>query len=220
MRPALIVAALCAFAAGSLPALAEGPEREVAIADPALIATPEARERLKYLATCALAPDTVLVGQHDGAELRFPGALALAPDWANRALTETERRWVSACILAHTNAFGANVLVSMRADPAPTAGLETTPEERASHTIYEAGYFGDIFADPPRAYACAAHDADSAAALERRFRVCSLPLAADLPVSQCGFLIMEPCPAGAPPSIDGNPWPEVVHVWLDGEEPS
>lgn len=220
MRSALIGVALLSCAAGSLPARADSPARELAITDPAQIATPEARERLKYLATCALGADTVLVGNHDGAELRFPGGLALAPDWATRALTETERRWVSACILAHTNAFGANVLVSMRADPPPTPALETTPEERASHTLYEGGYFGDIFADPPRAYACAAHDGESAAALERRLRVCSLPLAADLPVSRCGFVLVAACQAGRPPDIDGTPWPEVIHVWLAGAEPS
>lgn len=191
---------------------------EIPITNPALIATDEARERLRYLASCALETGTVLVGVQAGTEYRFPGAMALAPDWGTRALTAEERRWVSACMFARTNAFGATVLISMRADPAPGPALEAGAEERASHTLYEGGYFGDIFADPPQAYVCQSRNGDTAA-LERRLRVCALPQEPGQAFSHCGFALVSPCDAGAPPVIDGTPWPEVVHVWLEGAEP-
>ena len=215
MKPTLVAAALLTAASAAAQA------RDVPVADPALIATEDARARLKYLAACALDPDTTLVGQHDGVDLRYPGAMGLAPDWTNRALTALERRWVSACILAHTNAFGANVMISMRAAPAPVPMLLADDAEIGTYTIPEGGYFGDIFADPPLAFACAPRGLpQDAAALERRKRVCALPLSEGADISQCGFEIVSPCAADAPPVMNGAPWLEVIHVWLDRAEPS
>lgn len=206
--------------AGTLATPVPGAARDLPVVNPALIADEEARERLSYLASCALDADSVLVGSVNGTEYRFPGAMALAPDWGVRAMTRAERRWVSACILARTNAFGAHVLLSMRADPAPVVALGTGPEERASHTIYEGGFFGDIFSDPPRAFVCARHDVGAAAVLERLQRVCALPAGSDPRVSHCGFAIVAPCEEGMAPMIAGTPWPEVIHVWLNGAAPT
>lgn len=188
--------------------------------DPALYADDLARHRMKYLASCALREGERLTGTQAGETYEFPGSLGLAPDWAEAPLSATGRRWVSACVLARTNFFGANVLVSMRADPPPVESLAVMPEEVASHTLYEGGYFGDIFADPPRAYVCASPEAAATeAARERRKRVCATPSESVDGLSRCGFVMVAPCVDGTPPLIDGEPWPEVIHIWLDGAEP-
>jgi len=194
----------------------------IPITNPAMIRDADARERLKYLASCALNPGDTMVGAHDGVTYEFPGSMGLAPHWAARGLTQDERRWVSACILARTNAFGVSVLISMRADPAPANSLSHTPAEAQSHTTYEGGFFGDIFADPPQSYVCASEDADSLQsrlARERRQRVCTLPSGEGSPLSRCGFTVVAPCDADHPPVIGGEVWPQVIHVWLEGAEP-
>lgn len=192
----------------------------IAITNQDLIATAEARLQTKYLASCALDGTTMLAGTSDGERYEFPGAMSLAPDWGKRALTISERRWVSACILARTNFYGAHVLISMRAEKSGHASLDASPEEYVSHTLFEGGFFGDIFTESGGAFVCVgpAHDADQAAQSARK-RVCTHPAAPGSNQTRCGFLQTGLCPANAPPSINGAPWPEVIHVWLAAQAP-
>jgi hypothetical protein len=66
---------------------------------------------------------------------------------------ETCQRWVSACLLARTNAYGAHVQISMRAPAdAPQAvknALALGPTESADFPLREGAYYGNIFETAP-----------------------------------------------------------------------
>jgi len=73
----------------------------------------------------------------------FDGLLGLAPDWANRRLSDTGQGWVSACMLARINAFATAEGISMRG---PHPALSLTSAERGSYTLEEGSFYGNIFA--------------------------------------------------------------------------
>ena len=174
-------------------------------------------ERLQYLIGCALPEGVIVETTVDGRHYEFPGSIGLAPAWRERALTPAESRWVSACMLARTNAFGVTVQISLRAEPAPVATLETSAEEREQFTFQDAGFFGNLFSDDAPAYVCTAGEgAMRARQLETLRRVCSLPSTkADEPgLSRCHFLIAGPC-SERPFVQDGVDYSgEVIHVYL------
>ncbi|GAB4561227.1 MAG: hypothetical protein Tsb0020_08600 [Haliangiales bacterium] len=106
--------------------------------------TEEGRELLLYLVRCALAEDDSLTITHKGESYQFPGLMGLATGWTEGALNATERRWVSACLIGHVNAYGVSVELSLRA-PATIGASEA---EMAAFPVYEATFFGDIFTAP------------------------------------------------------------------------
>ncbi len=186
--------------------------------DPAIeLSTPDQEMLLAYLVRCALPEGlSVEVAVKDGTR-RLSGDMGLAPDWMTRPLTEAEQRWVSACMLALTNAFGKNVQVSTRAaDPAPSS-LTSTEEERRRFTLFEGGFHGNIFAEPPSAYVCLgarnSSEADDPVLLDR---VCTEPsgerTAAGEPLSRCGFILTGRC--RAPGEAGGEPR-ETIYVYLE-----
>jgi hypothetical protein len=80
--------------------------------------------------------------------------------WQSGTCDESCQRWVSACVLARTNAYGVHVQISMRA-PAVTpighelqyakirAALATSPTEVAEYSFREGAYYGNLFATTP-----------------------------------------------------------------------
>ncbi len=66
---------------------------------------------------------------------------------------ESCQRWVSACVLARTNAYGVTVDISMRApEDAPQAvkdALRVTPDEAAAYPLQEGAFYGNLFASTP-----------------------------------------------------------------------
>jgi hypothetical protein len=74
-----------------------------ALADPTLASTAAKREQLKYLVRCALPAEVALYADIEGERFTFPGSIGLAPRWLTEAMTPSEERWVSACLLAHVN---------------------------------------------------------------------------------------------------------------------
>jgi len=84
----------------------------IALADSSLASTAAKREQLKYLVRCALPAELILYADQEWTRFTFPGGLGLAPRWVDEAMTPSEERWVSACLLAHVNYFGKHVLVS------------------------------------------------------------------------------------------------------------
>src|SRR4051794_453827 len=100
------------------PMLWQGPAlgAELALRDEILVQSPDGRQVLKYLVSCALPADVTVVAEHGGQRYSFPGGAALAPAWSTRALSAAEERLVSACMLARTNFFGKPVEISMRND--------------------------------------------------------------------------------------------------------
>lgn len=137
-----------------------------------LVATADGREILRYLAVCAFVEDDVLVRAHDGHAYEFPGLLGLAPKWDDRPLGEEEQELVSACVLAHVNAYGVPVAISLRAHH----DVPSTEEERRAFPVFEGTFFGQIFdGELGRIYACQGSVSDAALAHseDRALRACT-----------------------------------------------
>lgn len=114
----------------------------VAVADSGsldpLASHPQGAHHLEYLALCALADGTELVA--GGA--RYPGLYGLAPAWVEAGCDPSCQRWVSACVLAHANAFGTPVTLSLRG---AHEALGWDEEIAAEFTVQEAAFYGNVF---------------------------------------------------------------------------
>ena len=97
--------------------------RQVELADPHLASTALKREQLTYLVRCALPEDIELYTPQGAERFTFPGRIGLAPRWLSEAMTPSEERWVSACVLAHVNYFGKPVMISLRSGTASRARI-------------------------------------------------------------------------------------------------
>jgi hypothetical protein len=112
--------------------------------------TPEGRELLEYVARCALAPEDILIVEHDGVTYEYPGLLTLAPEWQYRQLSASEKSYISACLITHVNAYGASVSISARSHGI----LLADADEMAAYPVYEGTFFGRVFGDEVKTYAC------------------------------------------------------------------
>jgi hypothetical protein len=175
-------------------------------------ATPGGLELLTYLARCALSSTQVGLVTHKHATHRLPGSLGLAPAWRDRAMTQSEQRWVSACIGAHINHFGVSIPISVRGShPA----LDTlTPEEIDQFTLHEGGFFGNLFRRDIGLFACASGEPLNEFPVGE-FRVCTQPIG-DGEATRCGFRYVGQCAdASAPVSTPLGDFEEVISVYLD-----
>jgi hypothetical protein len=208
---------------GCAPADATTPQRRYPLHDHAQ--TEPGREFVRYLADCALCAGVAAYADVAGQRHEFPGAMGLAPHWLHRPLTETEQRWVSACLLARTNYFSVEVQISMRADHSPHPALQTTDEERRKFTLHEGDFFGNLFADPP----VAAVDLGRATPEQRRdpvfqLRVCAAedPDAASLngqKLSRCRFVITGDARDPDAHTLNGQPYEQYISVYLKPQAP-
>jgi hypothetical protein len=107
---------------GASPALPAVPKHH-ALADPTLASTAAKRKQLTYLVRCALPADVTVYADIEGERFTFPGSIGLAPRWLTEAMTPSEERWVSACLLAHVNYFGKHVRISIRATGVSVSGF-------------------------------------------------------------------------------------------------
>ncbi|HEY8142892.1 MAG TPA: hypothetical protein VIG06_09475 [Kofleriaceae bacterium] len=114
----------------------------VAIADSGsidpLLAHANGAEHLEYLALCALDQGTELVaaGEH------YPGLFGLGTEWVDGGCGESCQRWISGCLLAHANAYGVPVEVSLRgANP----GMAWDDQIVDEFTLQEAAFYGNVF---------------------------------------------------------------------------
>lgn len=116
-----------------------------------LIETASGASLLAYLVQCALPAGEVLMIDHEMAPPEgFPGLLGVAPGWRNGSLEETGKRAMSACMLAHVNAYGVSVPISARQH-----GLDdTTEEERERFRSFEGAFFGNLFERNPVMLTC------------------------------------------------------------------
>ena len=69
-------------------------------------------------------------------------------------MAPSEERWVSACLLAHVNYFGKHVRISIRATAVSVPELKASADEQQTFSIFEGGFFGNLFAPAPVAYTC------------------------------------------------------------------
>ena len=85
--------------------------------------------------------------------------------WGDGVCDETCQRWVSACVLARTNAYGVHVPISLRAPAgAPQAikdALEVSTAEASTYTLPEGAFYGNIFATTPTTPAPAGGNGDA-----------------------------------------------------------
>ena len=76
-----------------------------------LMATDTGRDVMSYLVGCAMptGQSLTLLDATTGIQYTYPGWMGLAPGWATRVPTVSERHWVTACLLARTNVYGIAV---------------------------------------------------------------------------------------------------------------
>ncbi len=203
---------------GAPPALSAVPHQH-ALADPTLASTAAKREQLKYLVRCALPAEVALYADIAGERFTFPGSIGLAPRWLTEAMTPSEERWVSACLLAHVNYFGKHVRISTRATGVSVPELEASIDEQQTYTIFEGGFFGNLFLPEPVAYTCRGERSPAQARDPiLQDRVCTqeagTTTAAGTPVTVCHFLLTGRCEDPSSFTVNGTLYSEVVFVYL------
>jgi hypothetical protein len=110
-------------------------------------------EHVEYLALCALDEGTELVAvDRSGDEVAFPGLYGLAPEWVTESCGASCQRWLTACLVAHANAFDYRVAVSLRGSH---RGLVWDDDIAADFPLQEGAFYGNAFASQPVAYSCA-----------------------------------------------------------------
>ncbi len=199
------------------PAAGHASQRE--LADPTLASTAAKRAQLKYLVRCALPATVTLYTQQGTERFTFVGGMGLAPRWLDAAVTPSEERWVSACLLAHVNYFGKHVQVSMRATPPPVPALEASEDEQHVFSIFEGGFFGNVFLPEPVAYTCrGARTPVQASDPILQDRVCTQETgettAEGAPVTLCHFLFTGHCESPTSFTVNGTYYSEVIFVYL------
>lgn len=155
-----------------------------------LESTAAGQDWLKYIVRCAMpVGKSINVGKADDPQIAA-GAFGLAPEWSHAPLTESGRRWVSACVLGFVNALGVHVLVSMRGEQ-ENLKATITDDERKKFGYQEAAFYGDIFSTTPVAYVCRGRGG-SAGSPVRSQRVCS-DASEQAGYSRCGMVIVGDC---------------------------
>jgi len=198
---------------------AAGSPRLIALADPDLASTAAKRHQLTYLVRCALPEHIVVYADYGGERFTFQGSMGLAPRWLTEAMTPSDERWVSACLLAHVNYFGKHVRVSMRATPPPVPAFEADDDEQQTYTIFEGGFFGNLFLPQPVAYTCQGMRTPAQAQDPiLQDRVCTQETgettAEGIPITYCHFLVTGHCEEPASSTVDGTPYAEVIFTYL------
>jgi hypothetical protein len=155
----------------------------------------------------------------EGERFTFSGSIGLAPHWLTEAMTPSEERWVSACLLAHVNYFGKHVRISIRATGIAVPELEASADEQQTYTIFEGGFFGNLFAPTPVAYTCQGMRSPAQARDPiLQDRVCTQETggttAEGTPITYCHFLVTGHCEEPASLTVDGTPYAEVIFTYL------
>jgi hypothetical protein len=133
-------------------------------------------------------------------------------------MTPPQERWVSACMLALTNYFGKHVDVSLHADPLLVDFLEQSKEETQTFTLFEGGFFGNLFGANSVAYVCSGTGTKiEAQDPVFRERICTKATEATLdgkPLTACQFILTGPCSDPASFTVNGETYHEVIFVSL------
>lgn len=187
-----------------------------------MVESASGREMLGYLSACALPPEGGAYAEKDGERFDFPGAIGLAPDWLKTAMTESEQRWVSACVLALKDGTGGAVSVSLRAANSDNPALRASEEELSAYTIHEGGFFGNLFYAEPVAFACRgdrteAEDGDPVLAKRICTQRSSDRAMTALGLTACGYRFIGFCSQIGTREIGGVRYEEVIEVYLKPE---
>ncbi|NUQ77162.1 MAG: hypothetical protein HUU21_26810 [Polyangiaceae bacterium] len=187
-----------------------------------LVTTLLGRTFLDYLVKCALPAGQSMTVSYLGSSYTFNGHVGMTPGWVNGALSTSDRRWLSACVLAHVNATTTNVSILLRGDhPALSSAVGSAG---AAYTLREGAFYGDIFGLLQEKYACSGVGSTSA-------RLCTESIAG---LSPCGFVVPGNCrgtfqsacealsggiydtchSALLLPLLPSTPYPETITVYL------
>jgi hypothetical protein len=164
-----------------------------------MLDTADNRDVVSYLVQCALPEGSSITLSDANGTYTFDGAVGLAPSWATGSPSASEKRWVSACLLARTNAYGVSVAISMRGSH---SALAVDATEAAAYGLREGAFWGDVFGETFDANACpgALKLADSQAST-LPLRACTV--SADGVTTTCGHDYAGPC-ASACTDASGN----------------
>ncbi|NUN13777.1 MAG: hypothetical protein HUU55_09080 [Myxococcales bacterium] len=161
-----------------------------------------ARGIFKYLVECALPPDAVVTISGDSEVFEFFGDMDLGEGWQTGPCDEACQEWVSACLLARTNAYGIPVQIYLTGAKPGLGPL--LPEDADTYFVREGAFYGNLFHSPGRQYACRGEGYDP---LYMTFRACTLP------GNLCGIQVVGPCG-----ETDGNTGEKVEDFACIGEE--
>lgn len=160
------------------------------VSDP-MLSTAEGRDYFSYIVSCAMPAGEVVKAAVAGVEYEFSGSIGLVPDWEFRALSTSEKRWVSACLLARVNAYGVSVSISLRGDH---GALLPSAEESSAYGVVEGAFYGNLFvAENQKLEMSACRGAAQAAGESGQLmqRDCTEPAGNGL--TQCGFKYAGDC---------------------------
>jgi hypothetical protein len=118
-----------------------------------------------------------------------------------------------------TNYFGKHVRISIRATGVAVPELQASAAEQQTYTIFEGGFFGNLFAPTPVAYTCQGMRSPAQARDPiLQDRVCTQETGATtaegMPLTICQFLVTGRCEDPLSFTVDGLYYPEVVFVYL------
>ena len=163
---------------------------------------PDGEKVIRYLVECALDEGDSIAVDGPGGSYVFEGDVGLAPEWKDFPCNETCQQWVSACLLARTNESGADVMIFVQGSN-PSLGYGADP----NYPNFEGTFFGNVFTDPTKMYACRGSSLGTAAAIGQG-RMCTVS------EDHCGFTTYADCsragckagPTGLP-TVDCQPTP-------------
>ncbi|WP_197041414.1 hypothetical protein [Chondromyces apiculatus] len=149
-----------------------------------------ARHAMRYVVSCAL-PSTASFDfswtDEDGVAHAesYPGLMALAPQWQNAPIMEDEARWVSSCLISRVNLYGVSVLLSSRSWHREL--WQMSSEEAGTFNHQEGAFWGNLFTNPPTAFAC--YDQHGVAYARQRQRACAAGHVNDQgAIESCGMI--------------------------------
>jgi hypothetical protein len=160
-----------------------------ALTSSALIETADGREVFSYIVSCALPTGkSVTVHDSSGTSYTYAGEIGLAPRWQTTTPTVSERRWVTACLLARTNYYGVPVQISMRG---ANNALATTANEVGTFNVVEGAFYGDLFDTAEQTwFACGSKQWSATLASDAQ-RTCTI--SEDGLTTMCGFTYTHFC---------------------------
>jgi hypothetical protein len=107
-----------------------------------LVDSENGRALLFYVVRCALRTgETAAFPRPNQPDLVFTGLIGIARSWKNGALGGSGQRLMTACLMAHVNAVGTPVPISVRSDTLPSPPLT----ERLLFPAQEMAVYGNYF---------------------------------------------------------------------------
>jgi hypothetical protein len=195
--------------------------------------TEDGRALLQYIARCALVEGEFLRVYSSGHTWDFPGVLGVAPEWEHAPLTKEGQEIMTACLLAHVNAFEVPVQISVR------SWFVAEAEELESVAFYygDGAFYGNLYAGEPAKFSCgiranryfdeSTQQIETAASPDAKKRIC----AGEHTAADCDFVFAGYCEEvcnqierdgnqwrfGDCLGADGQRYPHAFTVWLEGE---